>query len=218
VREQINEKAFHTCSQIVHFVFFERGSPGVAQAGLRFVILLPQPPQYCDYRCAPPHTADCKLVVLSSNTVQLSYRLSAVPIKIATVFFFFFRNGQCSHKFIWKFKGHRVVNISFDRKRVGGRLSPDQTAFYKARPVVWCWYKNEIERVKTLMYLGSVGLGQRCQDQWGKQRSFEQILLNNRYVQKKEDPSLILRKNQRCKYKSENDKPLRRSRYAFCWP
>jgi hypothetical protein len=37
------------------FCFFETGSPYVAQAGLKFMILLPQPPECWDYRCVAPH-------------------------------------------------------------------------------------------------------------------------------------------------------------------
>jgi hypothetical protein len=32
---------------------FQTGSPCVAQAGLKLVILLSQPPKYGNYRCAP---------------------------------------------------------------------------------------------------------------------------------------------------------------------
>jgi hypothetical protein len=37
----------------------------VAQAGLEFGILLPQPPEYWDYRCVSPCPADtCKFLIL----------------------------------------------------------------------------------------------------------------------------------------------------------
>jgi hypothetical protein len=35
-------------------VFFETGSHYVSQAGLELTVLLPQPPECWDYRCAPP--------------------------------------------------------------------------------------------------------------------------------------------------------------------
>lgn len=35
--------------------FYETGSCCVAQADLKLVILLPQLPKCCDYRCVPPH-------------------------------------------------------------------------------------------------------------------------------------------------------------------
>jgi hypothetical protein len=39
------------------FVCFETGSHYAAQADLKLEILLPQPPECWDYRCAPPHFA-----------------------------------------------------------------------------------------------------------------------------------------------------------------
>jgi hypothetical protein len=49
-----------------HFLGFcfllEMGSLCVAQAGFKLTILLPQPPEGCDYRCVPPHSAQSVIV------------------------------------------------------------------------------------------------------------------------------------------------------------
>jgi hypothetical protein len=56
-----------SASENLHsFLFFEAGSPYVAQAGLELGIFLPWPPSASDYKCAPPHLS--VLVFLMSKS------------------------------------------------------------------------------------------------------------------------------------------------------
>jgi hypothetical protein len=58
-REKEKERRKHTRAFFFCFLFMRQGiiivtTHYVAQAGLKFVILLPQPPEYWDYRPVPP--------------------------------------------------------------------------------------------------------------------------------------------------------------------
>jgi hypothetical protein len=68
------------------FGFFETGSPYVGQAGLKLLVLLPQPPQYWDYKCEPPHLAlrnflDDGMKTTLENTLLLCTRKWETPTK-----------------------------------------------------------------------------------------------------------------------------------------
>jgi hypothetical protein len=54
----------------MHFIF-ETGSGSVAQAGVKLIILPPQPPDCWDYRCAPP--GPTSYVGLKSFAIMIYY-------------------------------------------------------------------------------------------------------------------------------------------------
>jgi hypothetical protein len=59
-------------------MFFQKGSHHEAQVGLQFTILLPQSPEGCDYRRAPPGQTEATNTVMNKPTItfcMFAYKL-----------------------------------------------------------------------------------------------------------------------------------------------
>ena len=61
---------------------------------------------------------------------QIDYRLSRVPIKILAGIFFFPENDRLILKFIWEFKGSKIVKTIL-KNNVGGLKLPEFKTYYK---------------------------------------------------------------------------------------
>ena len=73
---------------------------------------------------------------------KLIYRFNAIPIKISAGFSV--ETDKLILKFLWKYKGPKMVKTDLKKNKVEGLMLPDFKIYHKATvmKMAWYWLKN----------------------------------------------------------------------------